>query len=231
MEMAIWEHLDELRGRLIKVLIFVALLTIGSFLGADWMLAWLLKPAPFQNQSLTSLQPAGVFVQSLRLALLAGVILALPILLHQVWRFISPGLQRKEQRVLLISLYAGTLLFGVGVLFAYYYVVPNALDFFWKYSQHLGVTPNWTIDYYLNFVLMFLISFGIAFELPLVLLLLIRFGVLTSEWLAAKRPHVIVLIAILAAALTPPDVVSQLMLGVPLWLLFEISLFLSKWIT
>lgn len=229
MSFSIWDHLDELRSRLLKMGAVILVMTLATFWAADWMLVWLLKPAPLHPQTLTSLQPAGVFLQSMRLALISGVVLSLPIVLSQVWGFISPGLVAAERKVMRITLYIGTLLFAAGVLFAYYGVVPKALQFFWSYSLHLGVQPSWTIDAYLNFVLMFLLSFGLAFELPLVLLLLIRFGVLKREWIMEKRPFVIVAIAIIAGVLTPPDVISQLMMGVPLWILFELSLFVSRW--
>ena len=229
MSFSIWDHLDELRARLLKMLAVIFVMTLAAFWASDWMLVWLLKPAPLNPRTLTSLQPAGVFLQSMRLALISGVVLSLPVVLSQVWGFISPGLTVAERKVMMISLYIGTLLFSGGVFFAYYGVVPKALQFFWSYSLHLGVQPAWTIDAYLNFILMFLLSFGIAFELPLVLLLLIRFGVLKREWMIEKRPFAIVVIAILAGALTPPDVVSQLMMGIPLWILFELSLFVSRW--
>lgn len=228
MQMVIWEHLEELRNRLIKVLLAVGIMTVLTFWGADWMLTWLLKPAPLTETTLSSLQPAGVFIQSLRLALISGLILALPLVLLQIWGFVAPGLNASEKKVLLLSLYVGTILFIGGVLFAYYLVVPKALQFFWNFSLDLQIAPAWTLDAYLNFVLMFLLSFGIAFELPLVLLLLIHFGIVDRAWLVSKRPHAIVIIAIAAAALTPPDVISQLMLGFPLWVLFEITLVISK---
>ena len=228
MDYSVLEHLGELRGRLLKVLGVLLLLTIGSFVGAEWMLAMLLKPSPLGEHALTSLDPAGVFVQSLRLSLTCGVVLSLPLIFYQGWKFVSPGLQVREQKVLLWTLFGGTFLFLVGLLFAYFYVVPTALHFFWEYSRHFGITPGWTIDYYLNFVMMLLLAFGVAFEFPLVILLLAHFSIVSPKTLSAKRPFIIVGIAIAAAFLTPPDVVSQLLLGIPLWVLFEISVFFAK---
>ncbi|OGQ05533.1 MAG: twin arginine-targeting protein translocase TatC [Deltaproteobacteria bacterium RIFCSPLOWO2_12_FULL_44_12] len=226
--MALWNHLDELRSRLLKVLLVIALLALISFWATDWILQWLLKPFSFATLSLTSLKPADVFVQSMRLSLLGGLILGFPILSYQVWSFIAPGLSKAEKKVVLIILCCGTFLFGLGVFFAYFLVVPKALAFFWGYSHDLGVQPTWTIEHYLNFVLMFLLSFGVAFELPLVLVSLVRFKIVSVEWLSEKRPIIIICLAILAAILTPPDVVSMLMLGIPLWLLFEISVLVAK---
>lgn len=228
MEMSVWSHLDELRSRLIRIVIVLSVTTTLAFFGSDWVLSCLLKPFPSVHATLTSLQPAGVFMQSMRLALIGGIVLALPVLVYQIWQFVSPGLSQSEVKAFVMSLYFGTVLFFIGVCFAYFLVVPKALSFFWDYSRNLGVTPSWTIENYLNFVLMFLLSFGIAFELPLVLILLVRFKIISPSFISSKRPHIIVSLAIIAAILTPPDVISQLMLGIPLWLLFEISLYVSK---
>lgn len=230
MQMPVWDHLDELRSRLIKVVAVVGVTTLLSFWGADWMLAWLLRPYPNATETLTSLQPAGVFIQSMRLALICGLVLSLPILFYQVWAFVSPGLSDEERKVFIVSFYAGTLLFAVGAAFAYYLVIPKALGFFWEYSRHFGIRPSWTIESYLNFVLMFLLSFGVAFELPLVMILLIRFKIVSLETISEKRPYIIVALAIIAAILTPPDVVSLIMLLVPLWLLFEGSLLIAHFL-
>ncbi|MDO8494469.1 MAG: twin-arginine translocase subunit TatC [Deltaproteobacteria bacterium] len=228
MSLPFWEHLDELRSRLLRVIVALVVTTGIAFFFADWLLAWLMKPSPTEGVSLIALQPATVFIQSLRISLLGGVVFALPYILSQVYAFITPGLTDKEKKVFLFSLYIGTVLFLLGLLFAYYFVVPTALNFFWEYSHRFGVKPSWTIDYYIQFVLMFLASFGICFELPFVMVLLIHFRLISAEQVAAKRPHIIVGLAIIAGIMTPPDVVSQLLLLVPLWLLFEIALFISK---
>lgn len=228
MPMSIWDHLGELRQRLVKSLIAVGITTTLSFLAADGLLAFLLKPAPLKDQALTALQPAAVFTASLRISLIGGVVLSLPIILYQIWAFVVPGLSKREAKIFLTSLYAGSLLFVLGALFAYFYVVPTALNFFWKYSENLGVRPAWTIDHYINFVLMFLLSFGLAFELPIILILLVWLKIVKAKSLAEKRPYIIVFLAIVAAILTPPDVVSQILLLIPLWFLFEISLFISR---
>lgn len=231
MAMSFWNHLDELRRRLLKVVLMLGITTTFAFFAADWILAWLIQPAPLASHPLTALQPTAVFVQSLRLSLMGGVILALPIILYQIWAFVSPGLSPKEAKAFVLSLYAGTLLFVLGILFAYCYVIPAALKFFWQYSEHLQVVPSWTIDHYISFVLMFLLAFGLAFELPLVLLLLVWLKIISPATLTAKRPYIIVGLAIVAAILTPPDVVSQISLLIPLWFLFEASLFIAKHIS
>lgn len=228
MQMAFWDHLGELRSRLIKIIIALVFATCATFFAADLILSWLLHPSPIGKQALISLQPAGVFTISLRLSLMSGLILTLPFLLYQIWSFVAPGLSKAEAKTFLASLYAGTLLFLVGSLFAYFFVIPTALHFFWNYSLKFGIEPSWTLDAYISFVLMLLFSFGLCFELPIVLILLVRFQILSPQTVASKRPYVIVGIAIIAGLLTPPDVMSQVLLMIPLWLLFEISLWISK---
>lgn len=226
--MSFWDHLGELRSRLIKAMVAVGITTTVSFFGADWILKCLVQTAPMKNLSLIALQPAAVFMESLRLSIIGGVVLALPILLHQLWSFIRPGLAPKETKAFLAAFYFGTLLFIGGSLFAYFFVIPTALHFFWDYSAHLGIQSAWTIDHYLNFVLMFLLSFGLAFELPLIFVVLVWLKIISADSLASKRPTIIVGLAIAAGILTPPDVVSQLLLLIPLWLLFEVSLLISN---
>ncbi|MBI4125075.1 MAG: twin-arginine translocase subunit TatC [Deltaproteobacteria bacterium] len=228
MPFSFWDHLDELRNRLLKAVLAVAGTTFFSFFFANHLLGWLVKPSPLGPDGLTALKPAAVFVESLRLSLVAGLLLALPVVLYQAWAFIRPGLSAKEGRAFVLSFYAGALLFIAGSLFAYYLVIPATLNFFWMYGEHLGVQQAWTIDHYISFVLMFLLSFGLAFELPVILVLLVWLNIVRTEQLRAKRPYIIVGLAILAALLTPPDAVSQVLLILPLWLLFEISLFVSK---
>lgn len=223
-----WDHLDELRSRLLKTVLAVALTTLLSFCFAHYLLAWMLKPSPLGPNGLMALKPAAVFIESLRLSLVGGLVLALPVVLYQVWAFIRPGLSPREGRAFVLALYAGALLFFAGALFAYYLVIPAALKFFWIYGEHLGVSAAWTIDHYVSFILMFLLSFGLAFELPVLLVLLVWLKVIRAEQLHAKRPYIIVGLAILAALLTPPDAISQVLLILPLWILFEISLFVSR---
>jgi len=227
-------HLGELRKVLIRCILSLSIVSVVSFLFADFLLKVLLLP--YQSLAslgatpppLLTLQPAEGFLLSMKLALLAGVILSFPLLAYQVWHFISEGLYPREKRLFVPALYVGTGLFIIGALFAFYLVVPQALRFFWNYNLSLGVTPSWTITYYLNFVLMFLLAFGVAFEMPMVVVLVNQLGLITKDSLSAKRPYVIVAIFLVAGFLTPPDVLSQLALAFPMWGLFEVSLWFTK---
>src|SRR3989338_337657 len=232
-----WCHLGELRVVLIRIALTLAIATFLSFFFSDFLLRWLIGPyqqvlswsqgdAP--SGALRTLYPAEAFLISLRISLIAGLILSLPLILYFLWSFVAPGLMPHEKKAILPSLYAGTGLFILGALFAFYFVVPVALRFFWEYGEGMGVAPAWTLVHYSGFVLMFLLAFGLAFELPLVTLLLCFFGVLSPDQLSSKRPHIIIGILILAAVMTPPDVVSQLMLAFPMWILFEASILLAR---
>lgn len=223
-----WDHLDELRSRLVKGLIGLVVGFAIAFWFADRILLWLIRPSPLVGQSLSALEPGAVFVQSLQIGLWGGVILTLPFLFYQLWAFLRPGLKLKEAKALIVALSAGSLLFCVGALFAYYLVIPQALAFFLQYQQRFGIAAAWTLEHYLNFVCSLLIGFGIAFELPFIMVVLVWLGLLRAQAIAAKRPYIIIAIAVIAAALTPPDVISQLMLMIPLLVLFEISIVISK---
>ena len=237
--LSVWDHLDDLRRVLFRCVVALGVTSTLTFVFSDWLLRWLMRPyergladallkggAPV----LQTLYPSETFMLSFKIALVAGIVLALPVLLHQLWSFVAPGLKNQEKKALLPALFAGTGLFVVGALFAFYLVVPMALHFFWEYGTRMGVQTSWTVSHYIGFVLMFLLAFGAAFELPLVVVLLTVFGILEPATIAARRPYVIVGIFVVAAILTPPDVVSQISLALPMWVLFEGSLAVSQFL-
>ncbi len=231
----VWNHLDDLRKVLIRSVIALFVTSSLSFLFADFLLAFLLHPYQrlladhHTSGGLMTLEPTEAFMMSMRLALISGAVLALPLLVRFIWQFVAAGLYPKERKIILPILYTGTVLFIVGSLFAFYFVVPTALDFFWGYNLHLGLTPAWTISHYLGFVLTFLLAFGLAFELPMLVVGATRLGFVSTAALSASRPYVIVGIFIVGAILTPPNVLSQLALSLPMWGLFELSLLVSRW--
>ena len=232
----VWGHLDDLRKVLVRSVIALFVTSSLSFLFADFLLGFLLKPyhtllTSHHNTSggLMSLHPTESFMMSMHLALTSGVVLAFPLLVRFVWQFVGTGLYPKERKIVLPILYVGTALFILGSLFAFYFVVPKVLDFFWSYNLHLGIVPAWTVSHYLSFVLLFLLAFGLAFELPLLVVGATRLGFISTANLAVGRPYVIVGIFIVGAILTPPDVVSQLALSLPMWGLFELSLLIARW--
>ncbi|MBI2346240.1 MAG: twin-arginine translocase subunit TatC [Deltaproteobacteria bacterium] len=230
-------HLEELRRRVFRGFIAVAIATIAAFAFAPLLFRWLLRPyhtfarvgtAMEDGVMLQTLQPAETLKMSVQLALVVGIGVVLPYLLYETWSFVRPGLTTKERRWLAPVLGGGTLLFCIGVIFAYYAVLPVALHFFWDYSLRLGITPAWSAAYYIGFVLSTLGAFGLAFELPLVMLLLAAVGLITSATLRSKRRYAYFIIAMLAALLTPPDALSMVLMGIPLIGLYELSVQLTR---
>ena len=171
----------------------------------------------------------GTFLVPLKVTLMAAFVVALPYVLWQMWAFIAPGLYQHERRLAMPVLVSSFFFFLVGMAFAYFVVFPVAFGFFAGYAP-VGVTMMTDIDKYLSFVLTMFIAFGITFETPVIVIVLVRFGVVSLEKLRSIRPYMIVGAFVVGAIFTPPDVVSQLLLAVPLWLLFELGLFLARFI-
>ena len=171
----------------------------------------------------------GTFLVPLKVTLMAAFLVALPYVLWQVWAFVAPGLYQHERRLALPVLVSSFLCFLGGMAFAYFVVFPIAFGFFAGYTPE-GVTMMTDIDKYLSFVLTMFIAFGVTFETPVVVIVLVRFGVVPLAKLRAVRPYVIVGAFVVGAVFTPPDVVSQLLLAVPLWLLYELGLLLARFV-
>ncbi len=231
-------HLEDLRGTLLKIAGTVLLATLFCFIFASKILEFLKWPLSrvlhslgqdaMQKDILRSLTPAGGFILSVKLAFFSGLILALPFCFYFLARFITPGLTIKEKRYLFPILFSGTLLFFLGALLCYGVALPQCLKFFWHYNENLGIIPLWTIENYISFSVFLILSFGLAFETPLIILALVKFGVLSHATLRAKRRLAIVLIFIVAAVLTPsPDAFSQILLAIPMILLYEICVWVS----
>lgn len=231
-EMPFLDHLEELRWRLIRSLVAVAVATALSFLLVMHfdVLGLLVEPIhPFlEGTKLKYLSPTDPFFITLKLAVLGGVLLALPVVAYQVWAFFSPALLPSEKRVIVPSLYLGLVLFGAGVVMAYEIVLPMTLRFTMGFQTE-SLEQAIVVGEYLSVVTRLLLAFGFVFELPIVILVLSVMGVVTPEILASKRRHAVVGITILSSLLTPGDVitVTLLMMG-PLVLLYEFSIVLSR---
>ena len=226
------EHLEDLRWMLIKMIVALAVAMVLSFFFAQELLAvliWPLKrvtdnPQPF----LRTLEVTGGFTLAMTLSLYAGIVIACPFLLYFLAQFILPALTRREKGLLTPAFTAGTALFLLGVSLAYFVVIPAGLRFFIEYNKYLGIRSEWTIDNYVSFVSHMTLAFGICFELPLVVLILAKLGIVTHEFLRQKRPYVIVLIFIIAAVITPTtDMVNQSLLAVPMCFLYEACIWIA----
>lgn len=221
----ITEHLDELRYRLIVCLAAIVLTTVFCFVYAENILAVLIRPVG----GLVFIAPTEVFFSYLRLAVTGGVFVSMPVILFQAWRFISAGLKNNEKKYALIFGPLSLLLFAVGVYFAYAIVLPLGLNFFLNFAPQ-GIKPMISVANYIAFVSMMLLAFGLVFEVPIVILFLTKVGLVTPEFLSKNRKYVILLVFVVAAVFTPPDVITQVLLALPLLLLFEFSLLLSRFI-
>jgi len=223
-------HLVELRDRLLRAILAVLIVFLCLFPWARDLYAMLAKPLlaalPVGGQMIAT-DVVGVFLVPVKVAFVVAFVIALPYVLYQVWGFVAPGLYSHEKRLVLPLVVASWLLFLVGMSFAYFLVFPMVFKFMASIAPE-GVAWMTDIDKYLSFVLTTFIAFGITFEVPVVVIVLVRAGVITIEKLKEFRPYVIVGAFVVGAIFTPPDVISQVMLAVPLCLLYEIGLILAR---
>lgn len=232
-EMPFLDHLEELRWRILGSLIAVIVGTgIGFWLIVHYeVLELLMRPVRAArgepDLKLIYLSPAVPFFVSIRLAIYVGIILAFPILVYNIWAFLSPALEKREKRAILPSLYLGTLLFIAGVALAYFAALPMTLRFFQGFMTE-SLEGQLEINQTLGFVVKLLLAFGAVFELPIVIVILSAMGLVTPEFLRAKRKHAIVGITVLASFITPGDAITlTVMMMFPLILLYELGIFLS----
>lgn len=223
------EHLLELRRRILRSVLAVVLVFALTAWFADELYRYIAEPLLASlpaGGSLIATDVATPFLTPFKLALVAAIVLAVPYLLWQLWGFLAPGLYRHERRLVVPLLVSSTLLFYVGIAFAYFLVLPVALAFLTG-TAPVGVTIATDIASYLDFVLTMFIAFGIAFETPVAIILLCWSGVATVEGLRQKRAYVIVGAFVVGMILTPPDVLSQILLAIPMWMLFELGLVIA----
>ena len=229
------EHLVELRDRLVKALIAVgvaaALLFFFPGPGAlyDLLAAPLVAHLP-KGATLIATSVISPFMVPLKILLVSAFLLALPVVLWQVWSFIAPGLYEHEKSLIVPLMIASIGLFAAGMAFAYFVVFPSVFGFMVAVAPE-GVAWMTDIDKYLSFVLTTFLAFGVTFEVPVVVIVLVRMGIVSLEKLRAWRPYVIVGAFIIGAIFTPPDIMSQVLLAVPLWLLYELGMVLAGFIT
>ncbi|MBI5137795.1 MAG: twin-arginine translocase subunit TatC [Nitrospirae bacterium] len=224
--MPFMQHLDELRVRLVRAAIAIGCGMTGAFLFSEQIIAWLIRPV---DTPMVFLSPGEAFWANLKVAFLGGLILALPVVLYQAWKFLEPGLYPEERRLGLAFIISATLLFVAGVLFCAYVVFPLTIGFLLSYKTE-GLTPMLAIGTYVDFNVKFFLAFGIIFELPPVITLLARLGLVTPQKLSANRKYAVLGAFVVAAVLTPtPDVFNQLLMAVPLMLLYEVGILCARW--
>jgi sec-independent protein translocase protein TatC len=226
-------HLIELRTRLMRSIIAVVIVVAVLFPFAKDIYAVLAQPLlrvlP-QGSTMIATDVTGTFLVPLKVTLMAAFLISLPYVLWQAWAFVAPGLYQHEKRLVLPVIVSSCFFFLIGMSFAYFFVFPVAFGFFAGYTP-AGVQMMTDIDKYLSFVLSMFIAFGITFETPVVVVVLVRMRVVSLEKLRSIRPYVIVGAFVIGAVFTPPDVISQCLLAVPLWLLYELGLVLARFIS
>lgn len=225
-------HLTELRDRLLRALLAVLVVFICLFPFANEIYAFVSQPLRAllpEGASMIATEVASPFLTPFKLTLVAAIFVAIPWVLYQVWSFIAPGMYRHEKRLAIPLLASSVLLFYAGAAFAYFVVFPLIFAFFTSVGPE-DVAIMTDINRYLDFVLKLFFAFGLAFEIPIVAVLLIWAGITTPEDLAKKRPFIIVGCFIFGMLLTPPDVISQSLLAIPMWLLFEIGVFFGRFV-
>ena len=226
----LFSHLVELRGRILRAFVAILLVFLALVYFANDIYTILAEPLLRQLPAGGTMIATGVatpFLTPMKLTLIVSFFLAIPYVLYQLWAFVAPGLYKNDKRLIAPLVFSSALLFYAGAAFAYFVVFPLAFGFFTKMAP-AGVTIATDIASYLDFVLGLFIAFGVAFEIPIVTIVICWTGMMTPKELAAKRPYVIVIVFVVGMLLTPPDVISQTLLAIPMWMLFEVGVFFAR---
>lgn len=223
---SLYEHLSELRSRIINSVYILVISTSVCYAFSDKIFDFVRKPiTPYlPGGGLIYTGPLDKFIAHLKLSVVCGILVACPLLLYQVWKFIAPGLYAKERKYAIGFIVSGTGLFFLGAAFSYFIALPMAFDFLMSFGGDID-KPMISIDQYMGFFTQMSLMFGVAFELPLVIIVLGMMGIVSQAFLRKNRRYAVMIIAILAAIITPPDVLSMLLMLAPMWLLFEVSVF------
>ncbi len=227
---SLMSHLFELRDRVVRMLLAVLVIFLGLFYWANDIYSYLAAPLTRhlpEGSTMIAIDVASPFLTPFKLVLMLSVFLAMPVILYQFWAFVAPGLYKNEKRIAGPLLVSSILLFYAGMAFAYYVVFPLVFGFFTSIGPEM-VSISTDIGRYLDFVLALFFGFGIAFEVPIATIILVAIGFTTPAKLAKKRPYIIVGAFICGMFLTPPDVISQVLLAIPIWLLFEAGVIASS---
>ena len=231
-QLPLMSHLLELRDRLLRAVLVILLVSACLMPFSNDLYHFLSEPLlrhlP-ESSTMIATEVASPFLAPFKLTLSTAILLSVPVLLYQLWAFIAPGLYASERKIVFPLLFASTTLFFLGIMFAYFVVFPLIFGFLTQAAPE-GVAVMTDISSYLDFVLKLFFAFGLAFEVPIATILLIWTGVSTIESLTDKRPYIIVGAFVIGMLLTPPDVISQTLLALPVWLLFELGILCARWL-
>jgi len=227
-DMSLFDHLEELRWRILKSLASIIIMSILTFNFANYLVEILIKPATQINSDLNLqvLTIQGMFLLKWNLSIICGIILSLPVITVQVWKFLSPGLYNKEKKILVPLILTAFICFILGGIFSYKVILPFSLDFFASMIT-ADIQNNFSINYYFSFVLTLMIGAGLIFELPVASFLFSSIGIINPEFLRTYRREAIAVTIILSAIITPPDPISLIIMSIPILVLYEISIAVS----
>lgn len=227
---AIMEHVRALRRMLIVSVAAVILMFLLLFyLACEPLMEFVLQPVRMRGIDIISMAVSEALMSQLKVCLIAGIVAAMPVIIWQVWSFVTPALYPHEKKLFALLFFAALLLFITGVAFCYLYVFPLAIDLFWSAGDTVA-TAMWSVKEYISFVMGFVLPFGFMFELPVVIYMLARHGMVAYASLSGFRKYALLIIFVVAAVLTPPDVVSQCMLALPMYILYEASAQMSRFV-
>ncbi len=217
------EHLEELRARILKSIIFIIVVSAILYAFTDVILGFMVRPVG----RLVFISPPEAFITTIKIALFGGLFLSSPFVLYEVWQFISAGLGKAERGYALLFGFFSFILFLAGCFFGYFIIVPIGMEFLLGFGSDF-VSPMISVGRYVSFVGILTLAFGMAFQLPIAILFLSKIGVVTPRYLSRNRKYAIVIMFIAGAIFTPPDVITQCLLALPLLLLYELSILLSR---
>jgi sec-independent protein translocase protein TatC len=223
-------HLEELRSRLIKVLILLLIVFCFVYWKSSFFMDFITAPIiPIlpENSSMAILMLTEGFFTELKLSAMVAVFFSMPFIFYQIWKFVAPGLYAQEKKYVTAFVFMSSLLFFLGAAFAYYIVFPFGFEFFLGYAEGY-VTANLSIQWYLSFVVRLIMAFGLVFEMPVFVLFLSKMGIVSDKMMKKHRRYAYFGIVVAAAILTPPDVFTQMMMAVPMVVLYEVSVFVAK---
>ncbi|TKJ40248.1 twin-arginine translocase subunit TatC [candidate division LCP-89 bacterium B3_LCP] len=225
--MSFWDHLEELRSRLIKTILFVIAGFCAVYAFVPGMQEFLIERF-FEEEvaPLAFLAPTEGFIVRLKLGFIGGLIIASPGVFYQFWRFVAPGLYAKEKHFVIPVVITSTVSFLVGAAFSFF-VLPYATRFFLSFAG-TEIQNAWSFGSYVDFIIRILLAFGLVFELPLVIYFLVRLGIVTPQFLRKKRRYAIIIFLVLAAVISPPDIFTMVVLAVPLTVLYELSIIIAS---
>jgi len=227
-QMSVLEHIEELRKRLIMVVVFFFIAVIGGFFLARPLILYLQHTHEAEQFALNAFKPTDPLMVYMQFAFIIAFVLTSPVILYQLWAFISPGLYPTERRVTLSYIPISIGLFLLGISFSYFVLFPFVIEFVIQISNDLGINQVIGINEYFRFLLQLTLPFGLLFQLPVVVMFLTRLGIITPMLLVKIRKYAYFALLVIAALITPPELISHLMVTVPLFILYEVSIFISR---